>query len=88
VRALNTLREDLGEREHLSTYRLVAGSDTIYLADSDHAVDLLRSKGSVVIVDELVDVLPRSIVTVGISPISSPRVPTCRWIPPFAGANR
>jgi uncharacterized protein (DUF433 family) len=55
-RALNTLRVDLGEREHLSVYRLVAGPDSIYLADSDHAVDLLRSKGNVVI-HELVDVL-------------------------------
>jgi uncharacterized protein (DUF433 family) len=55
-RALNTLRDDLGEREHLSAYRLVAGPDTIDLADSDHAVDLLRSKGNVVI-HELVDVL-------------------------------
>jgi uncharacterized protein (DUF433 family) len=55
-RALNTLRGDLGEREHLSAYRLVAGPDTIYLADSDHAVDLTGSKGNVVI-HELVDVL-------------------------------
>ncbi|MET9818235.1 hypothetical protein [Streptomyces sp. NPDC006355] len=30
-RALNTLREDLGEWEHLSSYKLVAGPDTIYL---------------------------------------------------------
>ncbi len=55
-RALNTLRVDLGEREHLSNYRLVAGPDTIYLADSDHAVDLVRRKSNVVIHD-LVDVL-------------------------------
>jgi uncharacterized protein (DUF433 family)/DNA-binding transcriptional MerR regulator len=55
-RALNTLRDGLDEREHLSTYRLVAGSDTIYLADPDHAVDLVRQKGNLVIV-EMVDVL-------------------------------
>jgi uncharacterized protein (DUF433 family) len=55
-RALNTLREGLDEREHLSAYRLVAGGDTIYLADPDHAVDLVRSKGNLVIV-EMVDVL-------------------------------
>lgn len=36
--------------------RLVAGGDTIYLADPDHAVDLVHSKGNVVIHD-MVDVL-------------------------------
>ncbi|WDV32069.1 hypothetical protein OIM90_14310 [Streptomyces sp. AD16] len=41
-RALNTLREDLGEWEHLSSYKLVAGPDTIYLAEPDHAVDLIK----------------------------------------------
>ncbi|WP_042366608.1 DUF433 domain-containing protein [Streptacidiphilus neutrinimicus] len=55
-RALDTLREGLDEREHLSTYRLVAGGDTIYLAEPDHAVDLVHSKGNIVIHD-LVDVL-------------------------------
>ncbi|MEV7357292.1 MULTISPECIES: DUF433 domain-containing protein [unclassified Kitasatospora] len=55
-RALSTLREGLDEGEHLSAYRLVAGGDTIYLADPDHAVDLVRSKGNVVIHD-MVDVL-------------------------------
>ncbi|TLF58027.1 DUF433 domain-containing protein [Nocardia cyriacigeorgica] len=55
-RALNTLRADLDEREHLSAYRLVADRDTIYLAEPDHAVDLVRGKGNVVI-HELVDVL-------------------------------
>jgi uncharacterized protein (DUF433 family) len=55
-RALNTLRDGLDEREHLSSYRLVADRDTIYLADPDHAVDLVRSTGNVVIHD-LVDVL-------------------------------
>ena len=44
-----TLRDGLDEREHLSRYRLVAGSDTIYLADPDHAVDLVRQKGNLVI---------------------------------------
>jgi uncharacterized protein (DUF433 family) len=55
-RALNTLREDLHERDHLSAYRLVADRDSVYLADRDHAVDLVHSKGNVVI-HELVDVL-------------------------------
>ena len=55
-RALNTLREDLHEGDHLSSYRLVADRDAIYLADSDHAVDLVRSKGNVVI-HEMVNVL-------------------------------
>ncbi|GAA0539790.1 hypothetical protein GCM10010390_47220 [Streptomyces mordarskii] len=35
--ALNTRREDLGEWEHLSSYKLVAGPDTIYLAEPDRA---------------------------------------------------
>ncbi|MFJ6568831.1 DUF433 domain-containing protein [Streptomyces sp. NPDC091292] len=54
-RALNTLREDLGEWEHLSTYKLVAGPDTIYLAEPDHAVDLI--KGGNVVIHQMVDVL-------------------------------
>jgi uncharacterized protein (DUF433 family) len=54
-RALNTLREDLGEREHLSSYVLVAGPDTIYLAAPDHAVDLI--KGGHVVIHQMVDVL-------------------------------
>ncbi|MER5929534.1 DUF433 domain-containing protein [Streptomyces sp. NPDC002054] len=54
-RALNTLREDLGERRHLSSYVLVAENDRIYLADSDHAVDLIR--GGNIVIHELVDVL-------------------------------
>ena len=44
-RALDTLRVDLGQRDHLSSYQLVADGSTIYFADSDHAVDLLRQKG-------------------------------------------
>ncbi|MBD0673083.1 DUF433 domain-containing protein [Streptomyces sp. CBMA156] len=55
-RALDTLRDGLDEREHLSGYRLVAGDGTIYLAAPDHAVDLVRRRGNVVIHD-MVDVL-------------------------------
>ena len=55
-RALDTLRVDLGLRDHLSSYRLVADGSTIYFADSDHAVDLLRQKSNVVI-HEFVEVL-------------------------------
>jgi uncharacterized protein (DUF433 family) len=55
-RALDTLRVDLGLRDHLSSYRLVADGSTIYLADSDHAVDLSRQKGNVVI-HEFIEVL-------------------------------
>lgn len=55
-RALDSLRGDLGLRDHLSEYRLVADGSSIYLADSDHAIDLLRQKGNVVI-HEFVDVL-------------------------------
>lgn len=33
----------------MMSYRLVADGSTIYFADSDHAVDLLRQKGNVVI---------------------------------------
>ncbi|MFJ4849165.1 MULTISPECIES: DUF433 domain-containing protein [unclassified Streptomyces] len=53
--ALNTLREDLGERKHLSSYVLVAEGDSLYLAESGGAVDLLR--GGNVVIHELVDVL-------------------------------
>jgi uncharacterized protein (DUF433 family)/DNA-binding transcriptional MerR regulator len=55
-RALDTLRDDLDEQKHLSSYRLVADHDTIYLADADHAVDLVNRAGNVVI-HEMVDVL-------------------------------
>ena len=55
-RALDALRIDLGLREHLSSYQLIADGSTIYLADKDHAVDLVRQKGNLVI-HEFVEVL-------------------------------
>ncbi|MFG1751513.1 hypothetical protein [Streptosporangium sandarakinum] len=56
-RALDILRKGLKERGHLSSYTLVAdGSSSIYLAAPDQAVDLVRTKGNVVI-HEMVDVL-------------------------------
>ncbi|MEV1204173.1 DUF433 domain-containing protein [Microbispora rosea] len=55
-RALDTLRDDLGERDHLSAYRLVADGSSIYLVEPGQAVDLVRSKRNVVI-HEMVDVL-------------------------------
>lgn len=55
-RALNTLHVDLGLRDHLSSYQLVTDGSSIYLAEDDHAVDLVRSKGNVVI-HQFVDVL-------------------------------
>jgi uncharacterized protein (DUF433 family)/DNA-binding transcriptional MerR regulator len=55
-RALDSLRIDLGLREHLSSYQLVADGSTIYLADSEHAVDLVRQKGNLVI-HQFVEVL-------------------------------
>lgn len=55
-RALDALRIDLGLREHLSSYQLVADGSTIYLADKDHAVDLVRQKANLVI-HEFVEVL-------------------------------
>ena len=55
-KALNTLRYDLGETDHLSEYRLVADGTTIYFADAENAVDLVKQRGNVVI-HELVDVL-------------------------------
>ncbi|MEV7562765.1 DUF433 domain-containing protein [Streptomyces sp. NPDC089795] len=54
-KALNTLREDLGEREHLSSYALVTDRDTIYLAEHGQATDLLR--GGNYVIHQLVDVL-------------------------------
>ncbi|MFE5656197.1 DUF433 domain-containing protein [Streptomyces sp. NPDC056517] len=53
--ALSTLREDLGERNHLSSYVLVGEGARIFLAESDHAVDLI--KGGNTVIHELVDVL-------------------------------
>ncbi|GAA2370619.1 hypothetical protein Cme02nite_45300 [Catellatospora methionotrophica] len=57
-KALSTLRVDLGERDHLSRYTLVAGNDTIYFVDVDEqeAVDLVRSRANLVM-HELVEVL-------------------------------
>lgn len=55
-RALDSLRMDLGLRDHLSLYQLVADGSSIYLLDEDHAVDLVRHKGNVVI-HQFVDVL-------------------------------
>lgn len=55
-RALDTLRGDLKERDHLSSYTLVADGGTIYLATPDQAIDLVRKRANVVI-HEMVDVL-------------------------------
>lgn len=55
-RALDALRMDLGLRDHLSSYRLVADGSTIYLADEEHAVDLVGRKGNIVI-HQFVEVL-------------------------------
>ncbi|MGC5010171.1 DUF433 domain-containing protein [Streptosporangium sp. DT93] len=55
-RALDTLRDDLQERDHLSSYTLVADGSSVYLAEPDQAVDLVRRKANVVI-HEMVDVL-------------------------------
>ena len=55
-RALDALRIDLGLREHLSSYQLVTDGSTIYLADSEHAVDLVRQRGNLVI-HQFVEVL-------------------------------
>jgi uncharacterized protein (DUF433 family) len=55
-KALNQLREGLGETEHLSHYRLVPDVDTIYLLDADEAIDLVKRRGNLVI-HEFVEVL-------------------------------
>ncbi|MEO3861930.1 DUF433 domain-containing protein [Acrocarpospora sp. B8E8] len=55
-RALDTLRGDLREADHLSSYKLVADESTIYLAEPDQAVDLVRRRAHVVL-HEMVDVL-------------------------------
>jgi uncharacterized protein (DUF433 family) len=55
-RALDTLRDGLGERDHLSQYRLVADRDTIYLAEPDGATDLVLARTQTVI-HEMVEVL-------------------------------
>ncbi|WP_308249784.1 DUF433 domain-containing protein [Sphaerisporangium fuscum] len=55
-RALDTLRDDLDECEHLSAYRLVADGSTIYLVEHERATDLVHQKAHLVIHD-MVDVL-------------------------------
>jgi uncharacterized protein (DUF433 family) len=55
-KALNTLRGDLGEKDHLSQYTLVGDGTTIFLVEPDSAVDLVRRRGNVVI-HQIVDVL-------------------------------
>ncbi|WP_214107940.1 DUF433 domain-containing protein [Acrocarpospora catenulata] len=55
-RALDTLRDDLGEREHLSAYQFVADESTIYLVEPEQVTDLVRNKANLVIY-QLVDVL-------------------------------
>lgn len=55
-KALNQLREGLGETDHLSEYRLVADADTIYLVTADEAIDLVKRRGNLVI-HEFVEVL-------------------------------
>ncbi|WP_253760990.1 DUF433 domain-containing protein [Hamadaea flava] len=55
-KALDTLRVDLGERQHLSEYQLVSDGSTIYLVAPDQAVDLVKRRGHTVIA-EMVDVL-------------------------------
>lgn len=54
--ALDALRMEFGLRDHLSEYHLVADGSTIYLVDQEHAVDLVRNAGNVVIHD-FIDVL-------------------------------
>ncbi|WP_327086146.1 DUF433 domain-containing protein [Nonomuraea sp. NBC_01738] len=55
-RALDTLRDDLHERDHLSEYRLVADGSTIYLVEAEQATDLADRTAHLVI-HELVEVL-------------------------------
>ncbi|MEV6984231.1 DUF433 domain-containing protein [Sphaerisporangium sp. NPDC051017] len=55
-RALDTLRDDLRERDHLSAYQLVADGSSIYLVEPDQATDLVHRKANLVI-HEMVDVL-------------------------------
>jgi uncharacterized protein (DUF433 family) len=57
-KALNTLRTDLGEVEHLSRYQLAADGSTIYLVEPDQATDLVKRRGNLVI-HQMVDVLER-----------------------------
>jgi uncharacterized protein (DUF433 family) len=55
-RALDTLRDELRERDHLSEYRLVADGSSIYLVAPEQVVDLVRRKANIVI-HQMVDVL-------------------------------
>ncbi|MEU4225508.1 DUF433 domain-containing protein [Nonomuraea sp. NPDC026600] len=55
-RALDTLRDDLQEREHLSAYQLVTDGSTIYLVEQGQATDLVHRKANIVIHD-MVEVL-------------------------------
>jgi uncharacterized protein (DUF433 family) len=55
-RALDTLRDGLREREHLSAYRLEGDGSTIYLVEPGQATDLVRQEANIVI-HEMVDVL-------------------------------
>lgn len=54
-RAIGTLRE-MGEMEHLSTYRLVSQGDTILLLDGSAAVDLVHQPGQQVVMATLAEV--------------------------------
>lgn len=53
--AVGNLRTDLGASEHLSQYRLIAEKNTVFLAEPDHAVDLIKGGQTVIIA--MVDVL-------------------------------
>ncbi|GAB3275371.1 hypothetical protein GCM10027589_00480 [Actinocorallia lasiicapitis] len=55
-KALTELRFGLGFAEHLSAYKLVADQSTIYLVEPEHATDLVRRGGQIVI-DQFIDVL-------------------------------
>lgn len=58
--ALDTLR-DLGEREHLSTYRLVTDGRTIQLITDEEAVDLVNRPGQrqvVIVMGDVIEPFP------------------------------
>jgi uncharacterized protein (DUF433 family)/DNA-binding transcriptional MerR regulator len=58
--ALGTLR-DLGEREHLSSYRLVTDGRTIQLITDEEAVDLVTKPGQrqvVIVMGEVIEPFP------------------------------
>ncbi len=48
-RALDALRVDLGEIEHLSHYTLVSDGSSIYMVEGDAATDLVRQRANTVI---------------------------------------